>query len=70
MQLHSTLPFGLALGNWQRVVSAFLLSVAVMWVGTAALRGPVSLVLPITTAVVLAALILLTWRGAPLSILL
>ena len=70
MQLHSTLPFGLALGNWQRIVSAFLLSVAIMWVGTGVMRGPVSMVLPITTAALFVALILLTWRGAPLSILL
>ena len=70
MHLHAALPIGLSLGSWQRMVAGFLASVATVWIGTTMMRGPVSLALPIVVAVLLVTLILVTWRGAPLSALL
>ncbi|WP_273735435.1 type VII secretion protein EccE [Mycolicibacterium septicum] len=70
MHLHSAHPVGLAIGNWLRLVSAFLASVAAMWIGTKLMRGPVSMAVSGTVAVLLVALLLFTWRGLPLSTLL
>ena len=62
--MRPTFALGLALG-WRRVVAVFVAVVAVLWAGTL-WHGPAALPVAATVAVLVVALAVLTWRGAPL----
>ena len=66
--MRSTFPLGVALKDF-RVIAAFLFAVAVMWAATM-LHGPWVAWGAAAAAAVGVALILITWRRAPLSMLL
>lgn len=67
--MRSTFPLGLNLA-WWRVLLAFMVTVALLGVGTHLWHGPVALAVPITAAVIVASLLLLTWRHGTLGSLL
>jgi type VII secretion protein EccE len=62
-------PAGVTLA-WSRMLTAFVLAVAIAWAGTRILRGPWSLVAVAVVGLLVFCVLLVTWRGAPLSMLL
>lgn len=64
--MRSTFPLGVNLA-WWRVLLVFVSTVALLALGTHLWHGPVALAAPITAAVVVAALLLVTWRQAALG---
>jgi type VII secretion protein EccE len=62
-------PAGLTL-RWNRMLTAFLLAVVIAWADTRLLRGPWSLVAVAAGVLLMLGVVLVTWRGAPLSTLL
>jgi type VII secretion protein EccE len=67
--MRAMFPAGVTL-RWNRVLTAFVLAVAIAWAGTRMLRGPWSLVAVVVVAMLVLSAVLATWRGAPLSMLL
>jgi type VII secretion protein EccE len=67
--MRAMFPAGVALA-WNRTLTAFVLAVAIAWASTTLLRGPWSLVAISVVALFMLAVVLVTWRGAPLSTLL
>ena len=66
--MRAMFPMGLTL-RWNRMLAAFFLAVAIAWAGTRLLRGLWSLAaVAVVTGLVLS-VVLVTWRGAPLSML-
>jgi type VII secretion protein EccE len=67
--MHTTFPLNVTV-LWWRVITAFLGAVTVLWAAGALLQGPVALVAGIAAAAVWVACWVVTWRGAPLGVLL
>jgi type VII secretion protein EccE len=67
--MRAMFPAGLTL-RWNRMLTAFILAVGIAWAGTRLLRGPWSLAAVAVVAVLVLSVVLVTWRGAPLSMLL
>lgn len=67
--MRAMFPAGLTL-RWNRMLTAFVLAVVIAWAGTRLLRGPWSLVAVAAVALLMLSVVLVTWRGAPLSTLL
>ncbi|MDT5303900.1 MAG: hypothetical protein QOG79_7324 [Mycobacterium sp.] len=67
--MRAMFPMGLTL-RWNRMLTAFILAVAIAWAGTRLLRGPWSLAAVAVVTVLVLSVVLVRWRGAPLSMLL
>lgn len=67
--MRAMFPLGLTL-TWNRALTAFFLAVAIAWAATRLLHGPWSLVAIGVVALLVLSVVLVTWRGAALSLLL
>lgn len=67
--MRAMFPAGVTL-RWNRMLTAFVVAVVIAWAGTRGLRGPWALAVVAVAALLMLAVVLVTWRGAPLSTLL